>query len=109
MRDVNDPSAELIAGFIQGFVLSCFLYYVEDDPVWSDREFDECCGFLNYWRRLWPADFAARVGDDIKTAAHGLSFTDEEKEAARAWRLEGGHWPPEPPTITALSAFDDLF
>lgn len=104
-RGVNDPRPGMMACFARGYVLASWLYYESDEQSpWTDHEFDCCVGFLETWRHLWPAEFAARVGPDadLKTEAHALEHTAEEKAAALAWLASGKHWPAvEPVDVVA--------
>ncbi len=83
--------------FERGYVLASCLYYGPsgvDQLPWTDHEFDGCVSFLARWRHLCSAELLARVGEaDFKTAAHALTYTEDECQDAVVWALSGQHWP----------------
>lgn len=89
MVDLANVPFEVIHEFEREYVFACYLYYhgpTDAESPLTDHEFDCRQGFLEYWWNHASPQFRARTTrGQLKTDAHALVLTDEEKRGAFEW------------------------
>lgn len=90
MRQFPANDAEWAHEYERRYLYSCYLYYhgpADVEPPLDDVAFDNLQVVLSqHWYDKTTPEFRARVArDTMKTDAHSLQFTEDEKRAAVDW------------------------